>query len=103
MRIELPNYASWIACDDGIRGYASSYDGIRTNNGVSSYDEFAHTANNGCPETNPASFLDSDRSSIRNSLTQDRSRYIFKGMVMIHQQGRRGEHNITFHMDPVFC
>ncbi len=91
-----------VACHDRIRGDASRYDGIYTDNRIASYHKLALIADNGRSETDPRSILDSDGPSLRRSLKRYGDGHIFKRVVMIHDEHGLAENDIASNVDSVY-
>jgi hypothetical protein len=90
-----------VTCDDRVWRYAPGYDGIRSNYRVPTDHKFTLTAQDGGSEADPTPFLNSDCPAFCCSLLINGNGHIFKRMVVIHDEHRRGEKGIPLNMNVV--
>jgi hypothetical protein len=100
-RIVLSNYPSGQSSNQGVIRDASRHHRIGRDNTITTYCQLSFGAQYDCPPADPASLANSDSAALRNTLFDNGYRYIFVGVIVVHNQNPLGDEHITFYVDEV--
>ncbi len=101
VRIILPDDASRITVENGIRRRAPGDYGVRGDHTVAPEDQLALGTDDRGTVGNEGSLSDADPSALGKTLIADRSVNVLVGVVLIDNQNILGNENIALDMDEV--